>query len=330
MRTGVALVVTTLLASTALVGTREWRPAFSFPAGVDENTHPRLAIARDTLVLAVSDTTTIGLFDARTGATRGSITCALLTEEDVYDPFCGWALAASSKVIAATRTDAIDVYRYDGTLVRRLPIRADAIALRGTRLLAGQVDASTGAVGAVVVDTDSGRVVQRVVAEPVPASPDERATVAFAGSDTVVAAGGHVSLFDGRTGRLRWTRTAPSGLPGFGGPLASIGSDVIVGPGVFRLDGRTGEIRAQYAISPGSLIAASGDTVAASGVIPHSTDDFGSAIHLFDARSGRFLGSLPVDPPDTEGLEAIALRGPYVSVASGSEHGDGHLWAFAR
>ena len=146
----------------------------------------------------------------------------------------------------------------------------------------------------------------------------------FAGSDAVVAAGGHVSLFDGRTGTLRWTRT------GFGGGLAAVGSDVVVAPGAFRLDRRTGEIRTQYGPYAGHQIAASGNTVAVPGVVADPASGFTTSIELFDARSGRFLQSLRVDPPDQELVASIALHGPYVAIASESFESGGRLWAFAR
>ncbi len=52
-------------------------------------------------------------------------------------------------------------------------------------------------------------------------------------------------------------------------------------------------------------------------------------MHLYDAGSGRLVATLPLDPPDDdEGIESLAVRGPYLVVGSASYAGDGRLWTF--
>jgi outer membrane protein assembly factor BamB len=333
MRSVPALLATVLLASTAFVGTPGWRIAFSLATGGDEDNHLVLAIARDTLAVAKSNTTSIDLFDARTGAPRATIACPRLTAEDAYDPSCTWSVAVSNKVVVGLRSDAIDVFRLNGTFLRRLPITADAIALRGTLLLVGQVDAADGVVRAAFVAIDSGRIVRRFV-QPDSGNIQHFVNVAFAGTDAVIATPVRVSVFDGRTGVLRWTRTAPASFPTFGFGLATLGSDVIVGPGIFRFDGRTGDVRMVY-VSPagedsshfGEGLAASADMVLVVDSGPHP----GGTAHLYDADSGQLLGKLALDASDNgEGIETAAFRGPYLALGSASYYGDGRVWMFAR
>ena len=321
---------------------RGFHPAYSLPGGADEE--DRLFVAQTGRFLVVAGDSAVAgrLYDARTGTLISPLVCDVAFEDDA---FCDVAAAASRRHIVLGAIGHLHVFDHRGRFLRRLDAPdgfelRSGLALDDRRVLVGAV----GVQGPTtfVLDLATGAVIVQLVD---PAPDDESrfgSAVALLGDIAVVGAPasftdvpGRVAAFDARTGALLWMTGAPEPAPGdtFGSSLAALRRDVIVGAGAWRLDGRTGAVRAAYRRTDGTAagrlgaVAAWGRTVAVGD--PTAVPD--GEVLIFDADSGTLRQTIRQSEPISDPVGFAATLGRSVlAAATGTFENGGRVLVFRR
>ena len=319
-----ALTAAPILFNVAQAG--DFTPAYSLPGGADEEN--RLFVAQTGRFLVVAGDSGVAgrLYDARTGTLITPLACDVAFEDDV----CDVSAAASQRYIVLGAIGRLHVFDHRGPFLRRLDAPdgfsfGSGLALDDRRVLVGAVGAQGPT--AFVLDLATSAVVAQLV-DP---APDGAArfgsAVALLGDIAVVGAPasftdtpGRVAAFDARTGTLLWMRQAPAPTPGdaFGSALAALRRDVIVGAGAWRLDGRTGAVRAAYRRTDGTRagrlggVAAWGKTV----VVGDPTAVPDGEVLVFDADSGMLQQTIQQPEPISDPVGYAATIGRSVLAAT--------------
>lgn len=305
-------------------------PTFRTVLGGDEDYGFALALSGRTLVVGNPGDSNTLLFDARTGAPKGTLLCP--RDDGYFGLVCGLAVSADGNRIAVGGNGFVVLYDRHGNHLTDVdggqPTSSRfgvVVSVRGNRVLVGAPEGANGG-SAHLLDATTGAVL-RSFPNPDPTTDDFGAAVALLGKVAVIGAAGPVFRgFDTRTGALLWTRDDLD-LGGSSGPLVGLRRDVIV-PGATRLKGRTGATVQTYTVPAGGT----GDSLGAHGrLVAVGDTGFGDhgGVHLFDAETGAFLETVETTEPASElmGEQTVVGRKSVVT-SSGSFSGDATLFGF--